>query len=71
VNTLIERGRGQFASAAWADAFDTFAQAARGCQLGGGDLELMARAAYMLGRDDDYVAALSARIVSTSRRRTR
>ena len=58
VNTLLDRGRAESAVSAWADAFECLAQADRECRLGGADLELMARSAYMLGRDDDYVSAL-------------
>jgi DNA-binding CsgD family transcriptional regulator len=54
----LERGRQFFAQAAWRDAYDAFTAADRVTRLGATDLELLARAAYMLGRDDEYVTAL-------------
>jgi DNA-binding NarL/FixJ family response regulator len=50
----LERGREAFASAAWLDAHRDLAAADAAAGLAPEDLELLARAAYMLGRDDDY-----------------
>lgn len=54
----LERGRRLYREQAWRGAFEAFLRAQESAPLGGEDLELLARAAYMLGRDDDYVAAL-------------
>ena len=54
----LERGRQLFAQAGWRDAHDALTAADRVARLRPTDLELLARAAYMLGRDDDYVSAL-------------
>jgi hypothetical protein len=53
-----ERGRVAYAKGAWSDAFESLSGADRAAPLDAGDLELLARAAYMLGRDDDYVGGL-------------
>jgi DNA-binding CsgD family transcriptional regulator len=50
----LERGRESYASRAWANAFESLTRADHARPLGADDLELLARAAYMLGRDDDY-----------------
>lgn len=47
-----EREHGSFAPRAWRDAFDTLSAAHREGQLDAGDLERLAVAAYMVGRDD-------------------
>ncbi len=47
-----------FAAAAWQGAYDALVKADRTAQLDPSDLQLLARAAYMLGRDDEYVGAL-------------
>ena len=54
----LERGRQFFAQAGWADACGALMAADLLTRLAAKDLELLARAAYMLGRDDDYVNAL-------------
>jgi DNA-binding CsgD family transcriptional regulator len=54
----LDRGRESYATRAWADAFESLSRADGAQALGGDDLELLARSAYMLGRDDDYVAGL-------------
>jgi len=50
--------REHFANRAWSEAFDAMVRADLAGDLKAEDLELLGRAAYMLGRDDDYVAAL-------------
>lgn len=50
----IEQGREAVARRAWARAFRAFVKADRGRPLGAQDLEHLAGAAYMLGRDDDH-----------------
>jgi len=56
--TSLELGRKSYRDQAWASAFDSLAAADRIEPLGAEDLELLARSAYMIGRDDEYVAAL-------------
>jgi DNA-binding NarL/FixJ family response regulator len=56
--TDLERGRRFYEEQGWRKAFEAFLRADQVAPLGGDDLELLARSAYMLGRDDDYVAAL-------------
>jgi len=46
------------AQAGWQGAYDQLTAADRVTPLCAADLELLARAAYMLGQDDDYVRAL-------------
>ncbi|HKE17103.1 MAG TPA: hypothetical protein VKB80_19650 [Kofleriaceae bacterium] len=54
----LERGRASHRRRAWADAHRWLARADRTAPLGAGDLELLAAASYLLGRDDDYMDAL-------------
>ena len=54
----LERGRRLYAEQAWASAFDSLTRADEEQPLDPEDLELLARSAYMIGRDDDYVAGL-------------
>jgi ATP/maltotriose-dependent transcriptional regulator MalT len=56
--TALERGRGSYASGSWSEAFESLASADQARPLDAEDRELLARAAYMLGRDDDYVNGL-------------
>jgi len=54
----IEQGREAVARRAWARAFRAFARADRARPLGPQDLELLAVAAYMLGRNDDHLECM-------------
>jgi DNA-binding CsgD family transcriptional regulator len=54
----VERGRESYAKRAWAGAYESLSEVDRATPLGADDLELLARSAYMLGRDEDYAAAL-------------
>ena len=54
----VERGRRSYAEGAWRRAHESLSSADGASPLGAEDLELLARSAYMLGRDDEYVAAL-------------
>ena len=54
----LERGRESYATSGWRKAFGSLSRADRAAPLGAEDLELLARAAYMLGRDDDYLSGL-------------
>ena len=55
VLNAIEQGREAVARRAWARAFRAFARADRERPLGPQDLEHLAVAAYMLGRNDDHL----------------
>src|SRR5919201_3111063 len=48
---LLDRGRESFERRAWADAFDKLSAADRDTPLAPEDLELLATAAYLVGRD--------------------
>ena len=54
----LEQGRRGYARRAWVDAYGSLSAADRVAPLGAADLELLATSAYMLGRDEEYVAAL-------------
>jgi ATP/maltotriose-dependent transcriptional regulator MalT len=54
----LERGRRQHRARAWAGCYDALTAADRAAPLGAEDLELLATSAYMLGRDEAYVAVL-------------
>jgi DNA-binding CsgD family transcriptional regulator len=54
----LECGRKHYELRAWADAYDTLSLADRETPLGADDLELFAMAAYMVGRDDEYLQTL-------------
>ena len=54
----LERGRAAYANRAWSDAFEALAAADRALPLSADDLELLARSAYMLGLDEEYVDGL-------------
>jgi DNA-binding NarL/FixJ family response regulator len=49
----LDRGRASFERRAWADAFDKLSAADRETPLAPEDLELLAKAAYLVGRDAD------------------
>jgi DNA-binding NarL/FixJ family response regulator len=55
---MLECGRASYARRAWLDAFECLSRADEDRVVGPGDLELLARSAYMLGRDDVYVRVL-------------
>ena len=54
----LERGRASYERRAWSDAHAALRSADARGSLGTGDLQRLATAAYMLGRDDEYVQAL-------------
>ena len=54
----VERGRELYASRAWKDAHAALSAADRQVSLEADDLERLATAAYMLGRQDEYYEAL-------------
>jgi DNA-binding CsgD family transcriptional regulator len=54
----IEQGREFYANRAWTDAYAALSGADREAALPANDLELLATAAYMIGREDEYFGAL-------------
>ncbi len=54
----LERGRECYARGAWQEAYAALSSADRSAALGGADLELLATAAYMLGREQEHVDVL-------------
>jgi hypothetical protein len=54
----LERGRESYRRRAWADAHESLTRADQARALMADDLERLARSAYMLGRDLDYVGGL-------------
>ena len=54
----LEHGRASCANGTWVDAFKSLTRADEARPLEPDDLELLATAAYMLGRDDDYKRGL-------------
>jgi DNA-binding CsgD family transcriptional regulator len=54
----LERGREAYAQREWLEAYQALSRADEGSALEAEDLELLAVAAFMLGRDDDAVADL-------------
>lgn len=57
---LVEHGWASAQREAWQDAYDALTAARAHVDLTAEHLEVLARAAYMLGHDDEYVAALEA-----------
>ncbi|MDX1645949.1 MAG: LuxR C-terminal-related transcriptional regulator [Longimicrobiales bacterium] len=51
----LERGRTAFSRRAWAQAYEALSRADRDEDLDAEDLERLATAAYLLGRDDEFV----------------
>ena len=54
----LERARRHHAARAWALAFEAFQAADGACELGAEDVQRFATAAYLVGRDADYLALL-------------
>jgi len=54
----LECGRKHYALRAWADAYTALSLADQEMPLGAEDLELLAMAAYLVGRDDEYLGTL-------------
>lgn len=54
----LERGRASYVRQSWQEAFDALSSADRLAPLAAEDLELLARSAYLTGRDDEYVRSL-------------
>jgi DNA-binding CsgD family transcriptional regulator len=58
VGDRLAQGRASCAQGAWLDGYHALSDADRTTQLAADDLGLLAVAAYMLGRDDEYLARL-------------
>jgi DNA-binding NarL/FixJ family response regulator len=56
--SALDLGRQAYARGRWQEAHESLTTADRETGLEPADLELLARTAYMLGRDDDYVTLL-------------
>jgi DNA-binding CsgD family transcriptional regulator len=54
----VERGREAYARSSWAAAYDALAAAEKAESLEALDLELLATAAYLLGREDEWMRLL-------------
>jgi hypothetical protein len=54
----LQRGREHYGRRAWGDAYRSLSAADQATPLEGPDLELLAMAAYLIGRDEDYLSAL-------------
>jgi DNA-binding CsgD family transcriptional regulator len=54
----LDRGRGAYWAGAWVEAYESLSAADRSDPLGPEDLELLGTCAYMLGREDQYLAML-------------
>ena len=54
----LERGRKSYAAAAWTETYDSLSRADQTAPLAAFDIELLATAAYMLGREDESMALL-------------
>jgi DNA-binding CsgD family transcriptional regulator len=57
-NDTLERGRASYGRRSWGEAYTLLTEANRASRLDAPDLELLATSAYMLGRDDEWVAGL-------------
>jgi len=60
LDVLLERGRARALDQSWLEAYDLLSRARGARELVAADLETLARTAYMLGRDEEYVAGLEA-----------
>jgi hypothetical protein len=58
VRSDLERGRASYVRESWQDAVESLSSADRLAPLAAEDLGLLANAAYLIGRDDDYVSGL-------------
>ena len=54
----LEHGRESYAQQSWVRAYELLSAADKASPLGAEDLESLARSAYMLGLDDEYVEAM-------------
>ena len=54
----LDRARRSYGQRAWTDAYQAFLFADQEALLAAEDLELLAMAAYLVGRDDEYLRTL-------------
>src|SRR5688572_18549396 len=54
----LDRAREHYGRRAWANAYQAFLLADQETTLTAEDIELLAMAAYLIGRDEDYLTAL-------------
>ena len=54
----LERGREAYSTSAWKDAYESLSSADQASALAPADLELLATAVYMLGREDEWMRIL-------------
>jgi hypothetical protein len=54
----LERGRKAYASGAWTEAYGSLSRADKAAPLGADDLDLLAVAAHMVGREDEWSSLL-------------
>ena len=54
----LQQGRESYGASAWANAYEALSLADRAAPLAPDDLELLATAAYMLGREDEWMQIL-------------
>jgi hypothetical protein len=54
----LQQARALFGRRCWADAYRALSETNESAALGADDLELLATAAYLIGRDDDYLKLL-------------
>jgi hypothetical protein len=53
----LDLGRESYEARVWTYAYDQLTRSDQAAPLGAEDLELLARSAYMLGRDEEFRAA--------------
>jgi DNA-binding CsgD family transcriptional regulator/tetratricopeptide (TPR) repeat protein len=58
VSRQLGRARSCYEQRAWAEAYQAFSRADQDAPLGAEDLERLAMAAYLVGRDDEYLGTL-------------
>jgi DNA-binding CsgD family transcriptional regulator len=58
VSHKLDQARRSYGERAWEKAFEAFSRADQESTLGAEDLERLALAAYLIGRDDDYLVTL-------------
>ena len=58
VASELSRGRQAYAENAWSQAYESLTCGDQEQTVSAQDLELLARAAYMLGRDEEYAHSL-------------
>jgi DNA-binding CsgD family transcriptional regulator len=54
----LDRARTRYEQRAWAEAYEALSRADQEAPLGAEDLERLAMAAYLIGRDDEYLGTL-------------